>query len=269
MKTSFIRLEGYKSPLLYSLILSIFFLGSSILYNPFDIEGYYTFGAMSFSFHLVMLSCIILVCSLLSRTCLYFILKKHDMQWPNYGVYCIIELTVISSFAALYTVLFKGTESGYFFVLPKCIKFIFLSLVYPYVFLSLIYLIKIKDKELERMDMASDNTLLRFYDEHKRLKLTIAPSAILYVKSEFNYVQIHYLDGVKVKTYLLRASMKSLEEIGNRALTRCQRSYFVNPEHISVLRKDSQGFIFAEMNHPDIEAVPVSKQYYDKLTALL
>lgn len=269
MKTDFKRLDGYIPHLLYPIILSLFFLGTSFLYNPFDIEGYYTFGAMSFSFHLVMLSCIILVCSLLSRTCLYFILKKHDVQWINYGMYCIIEMTVMSSFAALYTVLFKESESGYFFVLPKCFKFIFLSLVYPYSFLTLICLLKIKDEELERKDTADDNTLLRFYDEHKRLKLSIAPSAILYVKSEFNYVQIHYLDGAKVKTYMLRASMKSLEDIGNRALTRCQRSYFVNPEHISVLRKDPQGFIYAEMNHPDIEAVPVSKQYYDKLTALL
>lgn len=261
--------DGYLPHLLYPVILSLFFLGSNLLYNPFDIEGYYSFGLMSYSFHLVMLSCIILVSSFLSRTFLYLFLKRHDMQWINYGVFCVIELTVIASFVALYTVLFKGTEVGYFVVLPECIKFVFLSLVYPYTFLALIYLVKTKDKELERKDMAPDSTLLRFYDEHKRLKLSIAPSAILYVKSEFNYVQIHYLDGTKVKTYLLRASMKSLENIGSKALTRCQRSYFVNPEHISVLRKDPQGFIFAEMNHPDIEAVPVSKPYYDKLTALL
>lgn len=267
MEFGFKRMDGYMPYLLYPLIFSIFFLGSSLLYNPFDIEGYYTMGSKSFSFHLVMMSCIILVCSLLSRTGLYFILKKHDMRWINYGVYCITELTVMSSFAALYTVLFKGT--GYFFVLPKCIKFIFLSLVYPYLILTLIYLVKIKDEELERRNMASDNSLLRFYDEHKRLKLSIAPSAILYVKSEFNYVRIYYLDSAKVKTYMLRASMKSLEDTGSRALTRCHRSYFVNPDHISVLRKDPQGFIVAEMNIPDIEAVPVSKQYYDKLTGLL
>lgn len=269
MEPIILRKDGFLPFLLYPIILSLFFLGGSILYNPFDIVGYYSFGAMSFSFHLVMLSCIILICSFLTRTCLYFILKKHGMQWLNYGLYCIIELTVMSSFVTLYTVLFKGTETGYFFTLPMCIKFIFLSLIYPYTFLTLIYLVKMKDMELERRDMEYDNSLLRFYDEHKRLKLSIAPSAILYVKSEFNYVQIHYLDGAKVKTYMLRASMKSLEDIGSKALTRCQRSYFVNPEHISVLRKDPQGFIFAEMNLPDVEAVPVSKQYYNKLTALL
>ena len=269
METIFKRTDGYLQHLLYSFILALFFLGSSILYNPFDIEGYYNFGSMSFSFHLVMLSSIILVCSIISRTVLYFFLKKRDIQWINYGVYCVIELAVISSFTALYTVLFKGPGTGYFVVLPECIRFIFLILIYPYTFLTLIYLVKAKNRELERLNMAPDNTLLRFYDEHKRLKLSIAPSAILYVKSEFNYVKIHYIDGAKVKTFMLRASMKSLEDIGSKALTRCQRSYFVNPEHISVLRKDPQGFIFAEMNHPDIEAVPVSKQYYDRLTALL
>lgn len=269
MESGFKMKGGFMPHLLYSVILPLFFLSSSLLYNPFDIEGYYTFGSMSCSFHLVMLSCIILVCSLISRTCLYLILGKHEFQWVNYGVYCIIELMVMSSFTALYTVLFKGTEAGYFTVLPKCIKFIFLSLVYPYTFLILVYLVKIKDEALERRDSDAGNTLLRFYDEHKRLKLSIAPSAILFVKSEFNYVNIHYLDGGKVKSFMLRASMKSLEDLDSRALIRCQRSYFVNPEHISVLRKDQQGFIFAEMNHPDIEAVPVSKQYYTKLSELL
>ena len=50
---------------------------------------------------------------------------------------------------------------------------------------------------------------------------------------------------------------------------RCQRSYFVNPAHVKVLWKDKEGFIFADLDVPDLPSIPVSKQYYDTIAALL
>lgn len=268
--TSEFRMKDSILPyLVYTVTLTVFFLGSALLYNPFDIKGYYSFGTFGFSFHLVMLSCIIFLCSLLMRLCLYFILKKYEAKWWHYGVWCSLELMVMSSFTALYTILFKGSEGGYFVVLSDCVKFVCLTLIYPYTFLVFVRIVRLKDEELERKDKPMDNSLVRFYDEHKRLKLSIAPSAILFVSSEFNYVKINYIDGEKVKDFMLRSSMKNLESMNCKALVRCQRSYFVNPEHISVLRKDPQGFIFAEMNIPGVPSVPVSKQYYESLSALL
>ena len=255
--------------MIYCLLLPLFFLGSMLLYNPFGIKAYYTFGSFSFGFHLVMLSSIIFVCLIVTRLILHFILKHQEIHWWHYGAWCAGEAAVMSAFVALYTVLFKGADGGYFAVLPDCIKFIFLTLCYPYVFLVLVRIIRIKNEDLEEKAASADNSLVRFLDEHKRLKLSIAPSSILYVSSELNYVKIFYLDSGKVRDYMLRASMKSLEAIGSKALVRCQRSYFVNPEHVSVLRKDPEGFIFAEMNIEGVPPVPVSKQYYDKLTALL
>lgn len=260
---------GFLPQFVYPLILPSFFLGSALLYNPFGIREYFSFGSFSYGFHLVMLSCIILVCSLITRLLLYILLEHHDIKWWHYGVWCLSEMALISAFTALYTVLFKATPGGYFAVLPDCIKFTFLILCYPYTFLIFIRIVRIKNEKLEEKTAPVDNSLVRFLDEHKRLKLSIAPSSILYVSSEFNYVKIFYLDGGKVRDYMLRASMKSLEAIGSKALVRCQRSYFVNPEHVAVLRKDSEGSIFAEMNIEGVPAVPVSKQYYDTLSSLL
>lgn len=264
------RMKGDFLPhLVYALILPAFFLAGTLLYDPFGIKEYYTFNSLSYGFHIVMLSCIILVCALITRLILYVVMKESDFRWVHYGIWCIGEMTVMSAFAALYTVLFKRMDGGYFAVLPDCFKFIFLTLCYPYIFLVFIRIVRILDEDLQRKSTPEDNSLIRFVDEHKRLKLSIAPSSILFIKSEFNYVKIFYLDGGKVRDYMLRASMKSLEAIGSRALVRCQRSYFVNPEHVTVLRKDAEGFIFAELNIPDIPAVPVSKQYYDHLSSLL
>lgn len=269
MKSGFLNKIGFLPHFACSLALAAFFLGFTLLYNPFGFREYYTFGELSFGFHLVMLSCIILVCALIFRLILYLFLKRRGAKGLHYVAWCLMEAVAISFFAALYTILAKGGQGGYFDVLGVCFKYVACSLFYPYAFIYLMALVKMKNEELERREKTSDNSLIKFYDEHKRLKLSVAPSAILYVKSEFNYVKIHYLDAGNVRKYMLRASMKSLEEIDSKCLVRCQRSYFVNPEHVTVLRKDAEGFIYAEMNIPDVPAVPVSKQYYASLAALL
>lgn len=269
MTNEFKTINGIRPHLTYPVLLTLFFLGSTLLYNPFDIKGYYSFGSFSSGFHLVMLSSIILVCSLLTRTALHFLLQVRTLKKMQYELWCVCEMALMSAMTGLYTVLFKDATEGYFEVLPFCFKFIFLTLCYPYVFLILMEKLNARDEELEGKSAPADNSLVRFYDEHKRLKLSIAPSSILYVSSEYNYVRIHYMDAGKVKEYMLRASMKSLEAIGSRSLVRCQRSYFVNPEHVTVLRKDTEGFIYAEMNIPDVPAVPVSKQYYEALANML
>ena len=125
----------------------------------------------------------------------------------------------------------------------------------------------------DRLEMGKENQsdkLVKLYDEHKRLKLTIAASNILYVNSELNYVSINYLESNKVKEYLLRCSMKSIgETLAQYGMIRCHRSYLVNPRHVTILGKDNDGFTYATLDIPGISKVPVSKQYCDSLAALL
>ncbi len=254
----------------YALIVPAFFLVFSLAYNPFDIHGFYTFGTHTIGTHLVLMTAIMIAVLLITRNIFVAIQKKTVVTWTHYILWCLSELVLMTAFVSLYTMLSKGIRGEYFSVFADCGKFVIFSLCYPYGFLICLKTIRLKDEELSRREKEDDRSLVKFYDEHKRLKLSIAPSSILYVQSEFNYVKIIYLDGVKVKEFLLRASMKSIEEMGNRrCLARCQRSYFVNPEHVSVLRKDKEGFIFAEMNIPGVPPVPVSKPYFEALSALL
>ena len=68
----------------------------------------------------------------------------------------------------------------------------------------------------------------------------------------------------------LRATMSSLEEIANRySFVRCQRSFYVNPAHVTVLRKEVGSLIFADLDTPGLPSIPVSKRYYDELSKLL
>ena len=115
-----------------------------------------------------------------------------------------------------------------------------------------------------------DDSLMRFVDNTQRVKLMIASSAVLYIKAEENYVHIRYMEGDRLKEYALRASMKSLEELMHKhGLIRCQRSYYINPQHIKVLRRDKEGLISAELDVANQKPIPVSPNYYDSLSKWL
>ncbi|MCQ2142967.1 MAG: LytTR family transcriptional regulator [Bacteroidales bacterium] len=267
MMTKILRLpEDFWHELVYMLTVPFFFIGFTLLYNPFDIKGYLVMGGFGYGFHLMMIASIILLTLMITRGTLFLIIKKFDLKWLQYVSWCLGEMLVASCFSALYIVLFER-GGDYFQSLSTAMKFIYPVVIWPYVLLMMVQIIDNKDDEIEAAVERQDNSLVRFYDEHKRLKLTIAPSSLLYVGSESNYVKICYQESGRVREFLLRASMKSIE--GSRGLVRCHRSYFVNPAHVKVLRKDSDGLIYAEMNIAEIPPVPVSKQYYQSLSSLL
>lgn len=261
----------YRLQLVYIIIIPMFFLAFSVFYNPFDILEYYSGASGKDSaFHIIMLTSILAGVLAISRTMLHFVLKATDIGWINYIGWCLAEILGMSFFMALYTVLVKADGQNYFQHMAQCLKFSYLELIFIYVPMMLVRAVKIKNGLLEFKKQQDDNSLVRFYDEHQRLKLTIAPSSLLYVKSESNYLRICYLEAEKVREFVLRASMKSLEVPAfAHCLVRCQRSYFVNPDHVTVLRKDRDGFMYAEMNIPNVPAVPVSKQYFALLSELL
>lgn len=267
---SFITGLNFKAQFVYMTVMPIFFFAYSLIYNPFDIIQYYTDAPLSSGFSIIMVACIILVVLGVSRSILAILVKRMDLNIWHYLVLCVGELFVISAFTALYSLLMTHSPDGYFDVLADSIKFIYLILIHPYILIMLVRTIMIKNQEIEMLKTPKENGLIKFYDEHKRLKITIDALSILYIKSDFNYVIIHYMESGKSKEYQLRCSMKSIEAIADdKYLIRCHRSYFVNPQHISVLRKDKEGFIFAELNIPDLPPVPVSKSYYQALSVLL
>lgn len=260
--------KTYAAHLVYVLLVPSFFISFCFLYDPFGIQDFYMVGGKSFPFHFLMLTCIILAVLSLTRLIFVALYKYIPFRRWHYGIWCFGELLVCAFFMALYTALFYGSRMPYFLALSHCLKFSYLIMVYPYVFLILVRLtINLGQDQAAKVP---DESLVKFYDEHKRLKLTIDPSAILYVSAESNYVKIHYMENDRAKEFMLRNSMRSLETIATRhGLVRCHRSYYVNPRHIKVLRRAKEGQIQAEFLQEGLSPIPVSRQYYDSLSELL
>ena len=108
--------------------------------------------------------------------------------------------------------------------------------------------------------------VIAFTAEKGDLKLPIALENLLYIDSPDNYATIHYMNKTKLSHYLIRNTLKWMEEnlTNDRSLVRCHRSYIVNLDKVKGLRKTKEG-IFLEMDALNTPDIPVSKTYYEKV----
>ena len=248
---------------------SLFFLAFSVVYHPFDMPEFLDMGRGLYAFNLAIILAITVVALAVSRTVFHLLGKSGGFTWALYVAWCIGECLMLAIFISLYlTLMLKGKYTYFTVLFSYCLGFVYLIMIYPYLVVTLSYAISAR-KEADKAANGVDESLIRFYDEYKNPKLMIAASAVLYIKAEENYVNIWYLDGDKPGKYTLRASMTSLESTAEKhKLVRCQRSYYVNPLHVTVLRKEN-GWVYADLDKEGLPSIPVSKRYYDKLAELL
>ena len=83
--------------LLHMIVLPVFFFLFMIIYRPFTTDAY--LGNDWFGVHLTILSCILLVCAILTRLLYYFLPLK--LNYTLYVFWCLLELIFASFFVAL------------------------------------------------------------------------------------------------------------------------------------------------------------------------
>ena len=255
------------SMLVHVITIPLFFLGFVLLYDSawmYDFISGGTGDTNQIVFNTLMLMCILLGVLCISRIPITAMRKNISMSWWFYICWSLVELSVFCAFAALYIAL-TYVSYGYFPSVGDCFRLAIFVLPYPYLIFALLIAYIRPDKR-----EAAEEDLVRFTDSTGRLKLVIANDVILYIEAQENYVSIHYMEGEKMKEYSLRQSMRGIEELMDKhGIIRCQRSYFVNPRHVKVLRRDKEGFISAELDIMSSKPVPVSPKYYEHLSELL
>ena len=94
--------------------------------------------------------------------------------------------------------------------------------------------------------------------------LSINPKDILYISSDDNYVDIHYLTGGVRKKVLYRSSLKNIESQLVNPLSpifRCHRRYLINIERFDIQKSTSRSMLITLKDGSD--EVPVSRQYVE------
>lgn len=143
-----------------------------------------------------------------------------------------------------------------------------LVLLLPYSVLWLYFSWMDKKEQIERLaegQSLSLNTrkMIPFYDDKGVLKFSVKKENLLYLESAENYVSICYINKDKVSKYLLRDTLKKIEEtFSGSEIIRCHRSYMVNFEKVKVIRRDSDGLKLG-FDNPLVADIPVSKTYID------
>jgi len=256
------------STLLHSFIVPVFVYVFTIYYKPYGAYELLQMEHSSFTFNVTILFCIVLVSMSITRVWLYLIGKYKNITRLAYFIWCIAETVIAAMFMSLYIVLMSKGDLTYFETAGSAALSMLATCFYPYGFLWMG--LELYSRSNEEEVKPDDNSLIRFHDEYKKLKFVIAPEAVLFIKSEDNYVQIHYMDNGRTKKFILRSSMRALEDtLSKHGLVRCHRSYFINPAFIKIVHRDSSGIIVAELKQEGFESIPISRKYQEEITRLL
>ncbi|ADQ80733.1 response regulator receiver protein [Paludibacter propionicigenes WB4] len=244
------------------------------IFKPFGSRDWYKISDLKF---FVFASLIVLVGMLvvvISRLIMLAYIRKNAINYWQYGLWVLAEILSMSMFYALFTKFIPEENAGRDFVeiFNDSAFHASLILLLPYAILWLYFSWREKNHMLEKLSQEEQpvevhkKNLIAFLDEKGELKISIALENLLYVDSADNYATIHYLNKSKLSHFLIRNSLKWMEEnmTTDRPLVRCHRSYIVNLDKVKVLRKTKDG-IYLELDAMNTPDIPVSKTYYERV----
>lgn len=256
------------------LFTSVFALVFINIYEPFhsknwkpDISdmGYFLYSS------LIILTGILVV--VISRIIMYFHCRKGKsiLIW-QYAVWVFAEISVMATFYAMFEYFAINDGRGDPMLLTKA-AFANTSkvLLLPYSISWLYFSWVDKKNKLEKLESEEASSeqikkgMIIFNDEKGEFKLSVQSDQLLFLESADNYVKIHYSNKGKLIHFMLRNTLKNMEEnLINTSLIRCHRSYVVNFDKVKVLRKEKDG-LFLALDEERVPDIPVSKTYTEKV----
>lgn len=252
------------------LLTALFALVFINIYKPFSSSNWYPVSEFKFFVFssLIILTGVLVV--VISRIIMYYRGRKHGVTTTGYAVWIILEIFFMSLFYTIYT-LTLNPEREYLGVFKESAINTSLVLLLPYSALHLYFLYKEKERQLfllaeEKAGSAARQNVFSFYDEKNELRLSVKRSNLLYIESADNYVCIWYLNKGTLTKFMLRNSLKTIEEcLANTNVLRCHRSFMVNFDQVKVIRREKDG-VYMELGIEGVPDIPISKTYSEKVT---
>lgn len=259
-KTNIIRL------VLFTSTFALLFIN---FYSPFGIDYFkVTKWQLLFYSSLIILTGVLVV--VFSRWLMFLITKYFELTYWQYLLWVAAEVFFMSLFYAIFEKIYFNDIRLFGDILVKSVKNTALVLLLPYSATWLYFSYRDKKMQLEKIvsgDKIAELTknMLPFHDEKGILRLSVKSDHFLYLESSDNYVNIFYLNKDKISKFLLRNTMKKMEEIfQNTEIVRCHRCFMVNFAKVKVIRKNKDG-LQLELDLPSAVDIPVSRSYYDKV----
>jgi DNA-binding LytR/AlgR family response regulator len=270
-------LTNRKNTVNFILFTALFALVFINIYAPFGSNKWLDLSDVRFFAYSSIVILIGMLVIVLSRIILVVISRKHAINFVAYALWIMGEIIVLALVYALIQWYFIHVGNDLLSVFNNTIRTTAYIILLPY-FISWLYLaFKDKYNRLQRLEKNSaDQTfspeegkpplsasMIPFRDERGILKFSIKKEDLLYLEAADNYIIIHYLDNLKPAKYIIRNTLKRVEEgMPSSGLVRCHRSFMVNMDNVKVIRKEKDGLIIG-FESPAQLHVPISKTYLE------
>lgn len=243
------------------------------IFQPFGSRDWYPnisdFKYFFFSSLIILVGMMVVV---ISRIIMYYYTKKHKILIWHYACWVLAEVLAMSLFYSLFAKFIPegGSTRDFMEIFKNSTINTSLVILLPYFILWLYFSWRDKTDKLQNIEqkeeadsLTNKKIIIALPDEKGEIKLSIMFENLLYIDSADNYINVHYLNKAKVSRFVIRNTLKWIEEnLGETTpLVRCHRSYMVNMDRVKVLRKTKEG-IFIELDTTSTPDIPVSKRYY-------
>ena len=240
------------------------------IYSPFGADKWFDLTKLQFLTYssLVILTGVLVV--VISRILMYFVCKKKIISLLQYLAWIAAEILCMALFYAIFQKFILKDNRIFTDLVKTAASNTALVLLLPYSISWLYFSWRDKKEKIDRMEelrsfTGSAKEMIPFYDDKSILKFSVKKENLIYLESTENYINICYLNNGKISKYLLRDTMKKMEEkFTGTDIIRCHRSYMVNFEKVKVIRKEKDG-LKLDFDNPVVSDIPVSRSYVENV----
>ncbi len=238
------------------------------IYKPFESHQWYPITKFEYFLYssLIILTGVLVV--VISRIVLFYYTKSRTLTYWQYIIWVAADIFFMSLFYTMYSYTLEETRD-FAEVFRSSVINTSLILLLPYS-ISILYLswkekskqvVALEEERIHGEDSPLSSGTFTFYDEKGKLQLSVKKDSLLYMESADNYVSIWFLSKTGVSKYLIRNTLKEMEErFAGTGIVRCHRSFMVNLDQVKVAKRTSVGIVL-DLGRDNIPDIPVSRTY--------
>ncbi|HKM93283.1 MAG TPA: LytTR family transcriptional regulator DNA-binding domain-containing protein [Prolixibacteraceae bacterium] len=242
------------------------------IYRPFGYDNWYE----AKSWELLIASAIIVLTGMIviivSRVLMLRLKKSHEITFAVYIWFIVAEIIFMGVFYTSFEILILNDTRTPLSLLFNAVQNTSLILLIPYALTILFFAwkdIKKKFDSVAQQFKAPTEIFIPFKDEKGTLKVTIKCIDLLYLESNDNYVNIHYIDKQKERKIIIRNTLKKYEkQLQDYPIYRVHRKFSVNIKNVKLLQKGKKGYELV-MNTDSGQVIPVSISYQKSIMDLM
>ena len=257
----------------FSVLFALVFLN---IYIPFSDTAWFGLGdSVMFLLTVVFVAVAILIL-ICSRIIMYKTRNIFSLTYASYTLWCLLEIAAVCSFYTWLTLdITAVSDEPVMKIFVRSLLYGTIAIGIPYLISGMYFAIIDKNNTIRLMNYEnvvtdepakaeSQNQKITLFDNSGTLKLSLNPENLYYIESDDNYIKVWYTDSKgELKQYMLRCRLKTVEEsFKGSALVRCHRKYVVNIKKVSMLRKESEGYVL-DLDNESIPPISVTKTYTD------